>query len=64
MKMYHKFRPESLIGILSYKPTEGQIIEVGGEFYKVESLENDKRVCHAVFASNQEIYQVTGSYPG
>lgn len=64
MKMYHKFRPESLIGTLNYKPTVGVIIEINGEFYKVDSLEKDKRVCHAVFASNQEIYHVTGSYPG
>ncbi|MNJ04062.1 hypothetical protein D3C73_1646470 [compost metagenome] len=62
--MYHKFRPESLIGVLKYKPTAGDLIEIDGEFYKVENLEKDKHVCYAVFASNQEIYQVTGSYPG
>lgn len=64
MKMYHKFRPDSLIGTVNYKPKAGDIIEIGGEFYKVDSLEKDKRVCLAVYASNQEIYQVTGSYSG
>ncbi|MCM3272574.1 hypothetical protein [Paenibacillus elgii] len=63
MKMYHKFRPEALISTLNYKPKAGDIIQIDGEFYKVDSLEKDKR-CHAVYASNQDIYQVTGSYPG
>ncbi|MDQ6418689.1 hypothetical protein RB620_04480 [Paenibacillus sp. LHD-117] len=64
MKMHHKFGPKSRIATLNYKPKAGEIIEIDGEWYKVDSLEKDKRVCHAVFASNQEIYQVTGSYPG
>lgn len=62
MKMYHKYRPESLIGTLNYKPKPGDIIEIDDEFYKVDALIQGKRACYAVYASNQEIYEVTGRY--
>lgn len=63
MKMFHKFRLDSLIGTLNYKPKIDDIIEIGGTFYKVDSLdESGKRICYAVYASNNEIYRVTGHY--
>lgn len=63
MKMYHKYRPEILIGTLNYKPKAEDIIKIGEEFYEVLSLEKGKRVCYATYACSQDIYRVTGSYP-
>lgn len=62
MKMFHKYRKESLIGVLNYKPKTGDLIEIDGEFYEVDSLVDGKRICYATYASNQKIYEATGRY--
>lgn len=63
IKMYHKYRPESYIATLSYKPSLNDIIEIDGEFYEVLHVQSKPRLCYSTYASNQDIFRVTGVYP-
>jgi len=63
IKMYHKYRPESYIATLSYKPSLNDIIEIDGELYEVLHVQSKPRICYATYASNQDIFRVTGVYP-
>lgn len=63
IKMYHKYRPDSFIATLSYKPSVNDIIEIEGEFYEVLVVQSKPRICYGTYASNLDIYRVTGVYP-
>lgn len=63
IKMYHNYGPKSYIATLNHKPSIDDIVEIDGEFYKVLSVKSNPRICYATYASNLEIYRVTGTYP-
>lgn len=62
MKMFHKYRKESFIATLGYKPKIGDIIEIGGEWYEVDSFAEEKRACYATFANSYDVQRVTGRW--
>ncbi|WP_211750429.1 hypothetical protein [Paenibacillus sp. Marseille-Q4541] len=63
IKMHHKYGPKSYIATLSYKPSLNDIIEIEGEFYEVLVVQSKPRICYATYASNLDIFRVTGVYP-